>query len=132
MTSVPKFQDPSRIATVLGLDLDLVLKVLKELRAMSLVQQDGHKWTIGTNQLHLERSSPFNVMNQKNFRQFAQNSLSRDKPDDLHFCAVYGLSVKSYQTIREMLLNFTSSANKEVLASKEEQAACLMLDFISL
>lgn len=132
MTSVPKFQDPSRIAAVLGLDFELVLKVLKELRTMSLVQQDGHRWTIGANELHLDRSSPFNVMNQKNFRQFVQNSLSRDKPDDLHFCAVYGLSVKSYQTIREMLLNFMSSANKEVLESKEEQAACLALDFISL
>ena len=132
MTSVPKFQDPARIAAALGLDLDHVVKVLKELRTMNLVQQDGHKWRIGINQLHLDRSSPFNIMNQKNFRQFAQNSLSRDKPDDLHFCAVYGLSVKSYQTIREMLLNFMSAANREVLDSKEEQAACLALDFISL
>lgn len=132
MTSVEKYQDPSRISGILGLDLEHVLRVLKELRTMNLVQQDGHRWTIGSNQLHLDRGSPFHVVNQKNFRHFIQNSLSREKEQDLHYCAAYGLSAKSYVTIREMLLNLISAANKEVLASKEEHAACITLDLVSL
>lgn len=132
MTSVPKFQDPLRIAAALGLDAEHVIKILKDLRTMNLVQQNGSKWTIGDNLLHLDRSSPFNVINQRNFRQFAQNSLSRDRPDDLHYSAIYGLSTKAYQEIREMLLSLITSANRAVIASKEEQAACMTLDLISL
>lgn len=132
MTSVPKYQDPTTIAAILGIDLEYVLRILKELRSMNLVVQTGQKWTIGSNLLHLDRASPFNMINQKNFRQFSQNSLSRDKPDDLHFCAVYGLSEKAYKTIRETLLNSITSVNQAVLESKEEQAACLTLDLVSL
>ncbi len=132
MTSVEKYQDPTRLSQALGLELTQVLGVLKELRSMKLVQQEGPKWTIGSNQLHLDRSSPFHVMNQRNFRQFMQSQLSKERPDDLHFCAAYGLSSKTFLNIRSMLLDLISAANKEVLESKEEKVACMTLDLISI
>lgn len=132
MTSVGRFQDPKQIAAALNIDVAHVLAVLKDLRTMDLVQQDGSRWTIGSNQLHLERGSPFHANNQRNFRHYMLGTLSHDRPDALHYCAAYGLSSKAYLRIRELILELIAEANEEVLASKEEQVACITLDLVSL
>lgn len=132
MTSVDAFQDPKQIAHALHIEVGQVLGILKELKGMELVQQVGASWKIGANRLHLERGSAFHATNQRNFRHYMLGRLTRDNPDDLHYCAAYGLSAKAYRSIRERLLELIAAANQEVLDSTEEQVACITLDLVSL
>ena len=61
-----------------------------------------------------------------------QGKLSSDKPEDLHYCAAYGLSAQAYASVRESLLSLIAAANQQVLESQEERVACLTLDLVSL
>jgi hypothetical protein len=60
------------------------------------------------------------------------NRLAKESESDVHFSAVYGLSLEACVTIQERLLSLISEIDKVVLPSKEEQAACLTLDFVKI
>lgn len=133
MTSVDRFKSAEDIGSALAIKTEHVLSVLTSLEKMGLTKQNLGSWEIGLNQVHLDRSSIFNRMNHKNFRQLAINRLSvSNDPDDFHYSAVYGLDLKTRDVIREMLLNLVSEANERVLSSKEQAVACLTADFFTV
>jgi uncharacterized protein (TIGR02147 family) len=133
LTSIPNYSRPETIANALNVDTGRVRELLFELEEMGLVRaiEDG-RWTIGSNRLHLNKDSPFNLANHRNFRFFVLNRLARESRSDVHFSAVYGLSLDAFFTIKERLLTLISEVDKVVLPSKEEEGACLTLDFVKI
>jgi uncharacterized protein (TIGR02147 family) len=133
LTSIPNFSRAEKIANALSVDTRRVREVLLELKEMGFVEEkeDG-SWSIGHNRLHLDKESPFNLANHRNFRFFMLNRLAKESESDVHFSAVYGLSLEACVTIQERLLSLISEIDKVVLPSKEEQAACLTLDFVKI
>jgi hypothetical protein len=100
---------------------------------MGFVREKGDgSWTIGRNRLHLDKDSPFILANHRNFRFFALNLLARESESDVHFSAVYGLSLDGFITIKKSLLSLISDVDKIALPSEEKAAACLTLDFVKI
>ena len=128
-TSIPNFQTVSSISAKLRIDEPVVSRVLNQLEKMSLVIKKGNRWTILKRHVHLEAKSGLSAMNHFNWRQRAIADVQEVENPGLHYSVLYGLSQKDADKIKNMLVEFISSAKKVVDPSPEENLFCFLCDF---
>ena len=97
-----------------------------------LLIQEGGRYKIGHARTHLGTKSPLLKLHHHNWRLQAMKSIDRLSSNDLHFSSVFSMSQNDAQEIREELVELLERFNKKAMASPEEVARVLNVDFFAL
>ncbi len=131
LTAIKDFQTPERMALKLGLSLERVLVVLKELEEMNLVAKSKKDLFVHTgHDFHLPGTSAFNRQNHLNWRLKAIENMQF--ADNLHYSSVFALSKKDIPIIKAQTLEFIESKRVRVTESGAEDLLCFCLDFFNI
>lgn len=130
--SIPKYQDPVKIAEALKLNISQVLDAIDMMLKCGLLISDGTKYKIGHARTHLGSKSPLLKHHHNNWRMQAMKSMDLPRMDNIHFSGVYSLSEEDSKAFREEILFFLDRFNKKIVSSKEEVIRCLNIDFFDL
>jgi uncharacterized protein (TIGR02147 family) len=126
--TVSKFRNISVIAERLGISKSAVSAALTTLALGGLVEKKGENWVPTSYDLHLPNQSPLGSNNHLNWRGRAIQDSQNTDSDGVHFTAVYSLSEKDFQKIRNLLLELVSKTRETALASNEEDVFSFCCD----
>jgi uncharacterized protein (TIGR02147 family) len=131
LCSIEQFQTAPAIAKKLGLDIGLVDKTLHELAASGVIQEQAGIWHPVHWNVHADKESAELWHHLFNWRQKALENY-KTSDEGVHYTGVHSLSKADYQKLRQMVLDFIAQSNALVKPSKEEELACVNLDFFQL
>ncbi len=129
IVDIEKFRTVNEISTYLNLSENLVSKNLNVLEKLQLVKKQGGRWLPSGKSIHLPKESLFTIMNHQNWRGRALLNAQDTQPGSVHYTSVQSLSVADYEKVTHMIIKFLDEQRKIVGPSKEEQLACLTLDW---
>ena len=132
LTTIPAYQEEGAISERLSLSLPLVRSVLSQLEQFGLVKKAGAKWKTTSEFIHLPKASPMNSVQNGNWRSRAVLKSQDYGADDLHYTVVQSLSRKDFEVVKQLFLDVLSKYKKVADPSKEEELACLCLDFFKV
>jgi len=132
IVTIPKFQTASAIAQKLMLPQDLVTYSLEVLEKHGIVRKDGGLWKLGTADVHLPKSSPIIGIHHNNWRQKAVLDSTNPHSEGTHYTAVYSISQKDYQHLKEKMLDIIEYSRKVVGPSNEEELICFACDLFKV
>ncbi len=132
LLSVPKYRSVSTISQRLGIPPELTQKHLYQLEKMGLAKQDRHQWRILESNVHLPKESPVAPLHHANWRQKALENARNGDSEAIHYTAIHGLSFADMDKIRHLILRTIEESRAVVGPSKEEDVACLTVDFFKV
>lgn len=133
MVSIPKYQKIEEICTRLNLKKNITLKHLDELKEQGLVDSSkDNNWEFKSGNFHLNKNSPLVICHHQNWRTRAIIDAQDFSNESIHFTAVYTLSENDTLKLKEMMLEFISSANRVVQTSENEECVAICCDFFKL
>jgi uncharacterized protein (TIGR02147 family) len=132
LCALPKWQTAQEIAVHLKLEIQLVKEVLLFLEKNGFVVKKAGSYQIGATRLHLPKGSPMLPRHHSNWRMKAIDSVDQEKPQDLHYSAVLGISKKDQAIFREKILSLIEEFEPIVRSSKEEIPVILLFDLFNL
>lgn len=104
-------------------------EMLNFLVGSGLCLKENEKYFMGSQKTHLEEGSPFLVRHHANWRMRSIRQSEDLTKEELMYTAPVSLSREDFQNLREQMVGFIQTFLKQVHASKEEEVACLNLDF---
>lgn len=129
LTAIPSYQTAPSIAKKLSLDSDLVESILKTLKDMNFVKNQGQHWTYVGGEFHLSKTNPLTLQNNFNWRVKAVTQSQSPTTDGIHYSHIYTISKKDIELIRSKILDFVAEINRAAGPSKSEEQMILNLDF---
>ena len=133
IVSVPKFQKIDSIAARLNLKKTVIKKHLKDLEEQGLVEVDKYDhWKFKSGNFHVAKDSPLVVLHHQNWRTRAILDAQDFSNDSVHFTGVYTLSETDALKLKEMMLEFISSANRVVGPSENEECIAICCDLFKI
>lgn len=134
IVSIPKFQRVESIANRLNLKKSIVSKHLNELKEQDLVESiKDDQWKFKSGNFHLPKISPLVVCHHQNWRTRAVLD-AQDASNDysIHFTGIYTLSEADALKLKEMMLDFISSANRVIHSSENEECIAVCCDLFKI
>lgn len=129
LLTIPEFRDVQPIAKRLGLPVAVVQESLERLSKMGLAVRRKSEWHPGESDIHLPKHSVLTSMNHSNWRARAVLDAYKQDGAGIHYTAVHSLSRADFEKIKEMVLKFLDDTRAVVRPSKEEELACMTLDW---
>lgn len=131
-TTVPELRKLSALRDYLGVNNDVLLKVLQFLENHNLVKRQGEQFFPTQEWIRLDRQSPHILKLHHNWRNKAIQNIETQKEEDLHFSGVYSLDEKTAASIREELLDSISRQVRKIERAPEEDLFVIGVDFFGL
>lgn len=132
LVSVPKYQNDVHIAQRLQLPIEIVQECLKKLEEFKLIEFKNDRWHFTSPHIHLAKNSPFNAINQSNWRSRAVVDTQTPNSDGLHYTVVQTMSHKDAKKIKMMLFQAIDDYTKIANPSREEELFCFNCDFFQV
>jgi len=132
LTSIPGFDSAKSISSRLGLTEYETEQILQFLEQYDFIKNVDMKYEIGSRHLHIEKSDPLNLHHQINWRLKALEKVKSKNSAEVNYSAVYSLSKKDADVLKENILKLIKSNLKIVAPSKEETMYCTVIDFFKL
>lgn len=133
IVSIPKFQKVDTIASRLNLKKSIVKKHLNDLKEQNLIELTTEdQWQFKSGNFHLEKHSPLVVLHHQNWRTRAIIDAQDFANESIHFTGVYTLSESDALRLKEMMLEFISSANRVVVSSENEECIAICCDLFKI
>jgi uncharacterized protein (TIGR02147 family) len=129
LLTIPEFRSVQQIAKRLGLPPVMIQESLDQMAKMGLAVKTGSSWHPGQTDIHLARDSVLTSMNHSNWRNRAVLDSYQRESGGMHYTAVHSLTRSDYEKIKEVTLKFLDQTRAVVRPSKEEELACLTLDW---
>lgn len=104
-----------KIASRLHIPISLVESTLKELADMGLAEVKAGHWQATNENFHLGDSSPFLGRHHSNFRSLTINRSQNYTSDDCFYSSCHTLSERSYEQLKERVMEFIEKASKELI-----------------
>ena len=131
-TTIPRMKKRENLKKYLGIDEVLLKETLDFLIAKGLVVEADGKLEPGQTKIFAGKDSGILKMHHANWRQKAVQFLDHERPEDVHFTAVYSLSTEDAARIRERLIREIEAVRKIVGPSAEEELHAFTLDFFRI
>lgn len=128
LVTIPEYKTASAIAERLLLPEIFVEQCLEQLAFYGILKKEKNEWTLGVGDVHLPKESLMTGVHHNNWRQKAILDSTLQKPENIHYTAVYSLSKKDLQTLKEKMLDLIEQSRQIVGPSKEEELACFICD----
>jgi hypothetical protein len=129
LLTIPDFQTANAIATRLNLPMTMIQSALEELARIGLAMKKGNFWHPTQNDIHLPKDSVLTSINLSNWRGRAILDSYKREAGAVHYTAIHSLSRSDCEKIKEMVLQFLDQTRAVVRPSKEEELACITLDW---
>jgi uncharacterized protein (TIGR02147 family) len=132
-TDIKTLQTPALIAQNLGLSIEFVEHILKELTDRQLVarQLDG-TYIYSSEPSHLPKNSPWINLFLQNWRLKALMQAPLQRPESIHFSNVQTIDPETYEQIRNQLMDFIKKSSQAATASKPKELMVLNCDFFKM
>lgn len=130
--TVPELRKRETLAQHFQLPLKKVNEVLEFLVQCGLAQQSGEKFMSESGLIRIGNDSPHIIRHHTNWRTQALESLDREDVNDLHYSAVYSLSLADARRLKNQMLDHIKEYLSVVRESPEEEVYVLGLDFFNL
>ncbi len=127
-----KPQAPEEISHLLLLQIGLVAKILKELREMGLLEQEGSRWKANSKNIHLPADHPIAKFTHSIWRSRTVQFLQECTEDGLHYSAVHCLSKADLETVHKTLRDTILNCRKIIQDSPSEVLGVFCLDWYKL
>jgi hypothetical protein len=133
LATISNFQTPEKIAQKLFLSKEVVLKVLKDLEKMQLVQLKEGKWRTTLSSIHLAKTSPYITSHHVHIRNRTIARLQNQDLSGMHYSSYMTMAYSDIEKVKNILLEALGKI-KEVVdhSQKEEELCCFSLDFFNL
>ena len=129
LLTIPEFRTVPQIAKRLGLPAAMIQGSLEQLAKMGLATKSGTLWQPGQSDIHLAKESILSAINHTNWRNRAITDAYKRETGAIHYTSVHSLARADYEKIKEMILRFLDQTREVVRPSKEEELACMTLDW---
>jgi len=132
LTSFPAYNSLEKMAEVLLVDPKLLREILVFLVECGLVNAKGDAFTVGPNQIHIEKKTPDAAKYHSNLRLKAIDNISDLHSKGLHYSTISSLSQKDYDKLIEELTEVILKYVETVKDSKDETVCCFNLDLFKI
>jgi uncharacterized protein (TIGR02147 family) len=132
LTTVPDFRTEAAISERLGISIQQLHGALVELEKFNFVKRTGKGWTCGEGDIHVPKTSLLNSVNHSNWRQRAVLDSQNPTATSLHYTSVASMSRDDFENIKSTLLDLIDKSRKIIALSREEDVACMALDFFKI
>ena len=129
---VPELQTRASMSAFLGVQPQIIAKVLDFFLQVGLAQQRGDHFTAGPTRIHLPSDSPLIAKHHTNWRMRAIDSLDAPKEQDLHYSLIMSISDQTAEKIRDLLLNAIQAVEPVMKESEDKAVYSLCLDLFSV
>lgn len=132
LTSIPGFQNPAAIADQLRLPREKVLEALDFLVRTGLCIREGEEYKVGITRTYVKRDSPLVSRHHSNWRMRVMQQYPDIRNEELVFTCPTSISNHDFRMIREKLAQLIEDFNKTIAPSKDEEFACLNIDWVKI
>lgn len=132
LTSIPGYDTARSIGARLGLTEYETEQILQFLIQYDFVQSYEGKFIIGSRHLHIEKTDPLNLHHQINWRLKALEKVKSKDSSEINYAAVYSLSKKDAEILKENIVKLIKANLKIVAPSKEETMFCTVIDIFKI
>ncbi len=130
--TIPTYQEASSLSRLLNLKPEFVEQSLSTLKELGYVERLGKKWVASQKLIHLPKLSALTSMNHSNWRARAVANSQLQGESSVHYTAVCSLSQSDFIKLKDMVLQFLDQTRSIIEPSKEEELACLNLDWFKV
>ena len=128
-----EFDSTTKVASKLGLPVNLVEEVTEELLNWGFLQEKKSYGICAAQvNFHLPKNAIYFQRQHYHWRQKVASCSNLYSPKELHFTSVFTISKKDYKVLKEQLMQFIKSMRKTIADSKEEDLAYVTLDLGSI
>ncbi len=129
LTAVPGMDHAQILADHLGLEPQIVQKVLRFLLENGLCVEENGRITYGPASTHTDKDSPYVNKHHQNWRLRGLHNMELRREEDLFFTSPMSLSHEATEEIRKLIPTFIQSVMKISSPSPSETVACLNIDW---
>jgi uncharacterized protein (TIGR02147 family) len=130
--AIPELQRPAQIAQRLNLPEEMVVKAIKFLVDIGLVELKGKSYEFTKRHVHLGSESEFIQRHHINWRSQALQSVEKNLATDLHYSNVVSLSKEDFEKIKEMVIENLKAVREVTKPSKAEDLCAITFDIFRL
>ena len=132
LTSIPEYQTADAISSRLNIKTDLALFYLRSLAERDFIESKGSRWVYKRGEFHAEKNSPLVILHHQNWRQRASVDSQDFNSNGVHFTAVQTVSLKDYDRLKNLLLDFISKFSALAAPSTPEEGIALTCDLFKI
>lgn len=129
---IKSLQTIEEISAYLSLPHKLVKTTLEFLIEINLIEWKKNRYVAEEQTIHLGNDSPWIKHHHMNWRVLALDSLSNEKPEELHYSSAITIAQSDLPKIKEELLRAIEKARAIVKNSTEEKLYCYNLDLFEV
>lgn len=129
LTALPEYNTVDQIAEYFDLSRATVQQVIEFLLATGLCIKKNEELQVGPQSTHLDSKSPLINNHRRNWRIKALERINQHHENDLFYSGPMSLSKEDKALLREELVGVIAKVLKRVQKSKEEELACLNIDW---
>jgi hypothetical protein len=107
---------------------ELVQQILHFLLEHELIKKAGEHYLYNSNSTHIPRNSPILPIFHNQWRQRAINDSAMDNAQHVHFTNVQSISLKDYELLQQMTLDFIKASSRLAKESSSEEVFVLTCD----
>jgi uncharacterized protein (TIGR02147 family) len=120
------------IASLLGLSLISVSSAVEFLVDIGILVSAGGKLKQGSNNLFIDKASPFITKHHTNWRIKSIQSLDRVQSTDFHYSGLVSCTEDDLEEIREFMMELVQKTREKVMEAKDETLAVYTVDLFKL
>ncbi|WP_413612338.1 TIGR02147 family protein [Bdellovibrio sp. HCB-110] len=133
LTSSKKYQTVKSLSQKLNLPEDEILRHLKQLQSMKMVDYKDKKWVYLSSSIHFAKDSRFNLQMQKNRRIQSLSALNEAlTSEDTHFSSLFTLDPDSLKKLQSLIADFVQNSHSIVHRGGTDEAYVLNLDLFEI
>jgi uncharacterized protein (TIGR02147 family) len=131
-TSIEDYQSIDEISKRLKIPRATIRTILDFLFTHGLVKIENEKYKMAIQSTHLSANSPLVIRHHQNWRLKAFGKMENIEADELFFTSPVSIAKKDIPLVREKLVQALDEVFKVIDPSKEEELACLNIDWFKI
>ena len=132
LTSISQYQDIDNISSRLKISKNTVRSILDFLLAYGLIKIEDEKYKMAVQSTHLSANSPLISRHHQNWRLKAFSRMENVDAEELFFTSPVSIAKSDIPLVRQKLVECLDEVFKIVDPSKEEELACLNIDWFKI
>jgi uncharacterized protein (TIGR02147 family) len=129
LLSIPKYQKREALADALQISSKRLNPYIEDLLAMGVVIESNGLLKHGPSHIHLDRNSPLISKHHHGWRVHTLTRLDDAPEENVHYSALFSLSAKDAEKMKENILSQLSTNLDLVKESKEEVSYVFCMDY---
>lgn len=132
LLTIPQCRTVEALAVRLRKSNALVHETLQKLKQWGLADNSKGSWHTTQKQVHIPREHPMVSVHHRNFRDAANQSDSLAQDYNVRYSAIYTMSEKDVEILKQMTIEFVERTRKLVSSSQEQEAVIFNLDLVKI